>query len=198
MALHSLLLSAVVSAIVSIVVVEYRLRRQQSIQNSSEVEKWYIEAIGLVQEAERALMRIAITKNIEQTWVIGKINPISLKLAAHAEQSPEGVDEESVAKMRNLRGGLESLITNSRSFVNSDSPEEYLELFVESHNDLVDLKGLNMERGEEALDDSLINAKEELTDSQVQELYEMMLTGIIESDLYEHAQGLKSHLIRQR
>jgi hypothetical protein len=57
-AIESLVVSTIASAIVSVIVAfiatEYRLRRTQSVEESADIEEWYIEAAQLASRLQRS------------------------------------------------------------------------------------------------------------------------------------------------
>ena len=101
-AVDSLVASAVVSAIVALIATEYRLRRTQSVEQSAEIEEWYVEAAQLASRLQRT-WRQKFEKPVQEGGFTGfdevksEMNLIASQLNGHASEAQgQDVDQQVV------------------------------------------------------------------------------------------------------
>ena len=119
----SLVASVVVSAVVALLATEYRLRRTQSVEESAEIEEWYIEAAQLANRLQRTWRQKFETPVQNGNFggydeIKSEMNLISSQLNSHASEA-QGLDvDESVVEALDKTASTCQQISRTRTHLN--------------------------------------------------------------------------------
>lgn len=101
----SLLASAVISAVVALVVTEYQLRRKKSLEEASELADWYDQSERFANDVRKALERHRDepTEGINFEGLQNEMNLLEHQISSHAnEGSVNGTSPEVIKALEHL------------------------------------------------------------------------------------------------
>lgn len=122
--LATIFISVSLSLISSLIVIEYRLRRKKSVEESAEVEEWYADSRKLAAEVRRNWQRLFDEKRSPQfSELKSEMSLISSKISRHNSLGEQlGVDKEVINKLDIL---LEECQESSEKIIHTNSKEEF-------------------------------------------------------------------------
>lgn len=118
----TVLVSVTLSGIAALLVTEYQLRREQSIEVSAELEEWYTDSASYASQARRTWQQLfedADRPNLKE--IQSELSLLSKQMSRHASQGEQiGADPRVVEKLDDLasecyRVGEASVHMNSAS-----------------------------------------------------------------------------------
>lgn len=122
--------SAIVALLVALGTTEYRLRRTQTVEQSAEIEDWYIEAAQLASRLQKT-WRQKFEKPMQENTFTGydevqsKMNLMAGQLNSHASEAQgKDVDETVVEALAETANACEGVYQVNTSLHNSEFREK--------------------------------------------------------------------------
>jgi hypothetical protein len=129
------------SLLASIILVEYRLRRERSVEESAELDQWYNESASYAAEVRRVWQRLfdsADRSSGNLSEISSEMSLLERQISRHASNGEQlGADEEVVASLDDLAEECRQVTEHS---IHLNSAAEFEEFRVDILDEVEELE----------------------------------------------------------